>query len=164
MKKTLFACGALALFGGILMNPATGFAAAYGAAGCGIGSLVFGDSPGIIQVFAATTNGIAGSQTFGITSGTSNCASTGSAALMQETFVSMNQSSLSRDVAAGQGEYLTTLSVLLGCETGANEVFAASMKENHAKIFTPDAKPADVLAHVRTVVSENATLAPVCKI
>lgn len=164
MKKTLFSVGALALVGGILMNPATGLAAGYGAAGCGLGSLVFGDSPGIIQVFAATTNGIAGSQTFGITSGTSNCAGMGTASLMQETFVSMNQSSLSRDMAAGQGEYLTTLSVLMGCEAGSNEVFASTMKENHHKIFTPDAKPADVLAHVRTVVAENEALAPVCKI
>jgi hypothetical protein len=165
MKKTLFAVGALALVGGILMNPSTGLAAGYGAAGCGIGSLVFGDSPGIIQVFAATTNGLFGSQTFGITSGTSNCAGAGTASLqMQETFVSMNHSSLSRDMAAGQGEYLTTLSVLMGCEAGSNEVFASTMKENHHKIFTPDAKPAEVLTHVRTVVAENATLAPVCKI
>ena len=164
MKKTLFAVGALALFGGILMNPATGLAAGYGAAGCGLGSLVFGDSPGIIQVFAATTNGIAGSQTFGITSGTSNCAGMGTASLMQETFVSMNQSSLSRDMAAGQGEDLTTLGVLMGCEAGASDVFATTMKENHTRIFTPDATPAQVLTQVRTVVAENATLAPVCKI
>lgn len=164
MKKALFSVGALALFGGILMHPATGLAAGYGAAGCGLGSLVFGDSPGIIQVFAATTNGIAGSQTFGITSGTSNCAGMGTAQLMQETYVSMNQSSLSRDVAAGQGEYLTTLGVLMGCQAGSQDVFATTMKDNHAKIFTPEATPAQVLANVHTVIAENATLAPVCKI
>jgi hypothetical protein len=164
MKKALFSVGALALFGGILMNPATGLAAGYGAAGCGLGSLVFGDSPGIIQIFAATTNGITANQTFGITSGTSNCAGGGTASIMQETFVSMNQSSLSRDVAAGQGEYLTTLGVLMGCEAGSQDVFATAMKDNHAKIFTPDATPAQVLEHVHTVIAENQTLAPVCKI
>ena len=169
MKKTLFACGALALVGGFLMHPATGLAAPYGAAGCGLGSIVFGDSPGIIQIFAATTNEIAspftfGGQTFAITSGTSNCSSTATAQVMQESFVALNQSSLSRDMAAGEGEYLSTLYVLMGCETGANADFASSMKENHHRIFTPDAKPVEVIAQVRTVVAENQTLAPICRI
>ena len=53
---------------------ATGAMAAdkYGTAGCGLGSLVFGNQKGIVQIFAATTNGLFGSQTFGITTGTSN--------------------------------------------------------------------------------------------
>ncbi len=45
----------------------------YGMAGCGLGSLAFGDDNGKIQIIAATTNGTSGTQTFGITSGTSNC-------------------------------------------------------------------------------------------
>ena len=164
MKKTLFACGALALFGGILMNPATGLAAGYGAAGCGLGSLVFGDSPGIIQIFAATTHNalIPGTQTFGITSGTSNCAPVGSAFIMQETFVSLNQSSLSRDAAAGSGEYLSAFSMLIGCD--AQPEFFNLMKDNHAKIFTPDAKATDILTQVRTIVQGNDNLVAVCKI
>src|SRR5690348_11977029 len=50
----------------------------YGMAGCGLGSLVFGpnDAP-VAQVLAATTNGTFASQTFGISSGTSNCFSGG---------------------------------------------------------------------------------------
>ena len=51
---------------------ASGAHKSYGTAGCGLGSLVFGDQPGIIQIVAATLNGIGG-QTFAITSGTSNC-------------------------------------------------------------------------------------------
>src|SRR6266571_3742686 len=42
----------------------------YGAAGCGLGSMVFGNQPGGVQVLAATTNAT-GIQTFGITTGTS---------------------------------------------------------------------------------------------
>ncbi|MFN8945903.1 MAG: DUF3015 family protein, partial [Pseudobdellovibrionaceae bacterium] len=45
----------------------------YGMAGCGLGSVVFGDKPGFIQIFAATLNSIGGNQTFGISLGTSNC-------------------------------------------------------------------------------------------
>ncbi|MEN0057326.1 MAG: DUF3015 family protein, partial [Bdellovibrio sp.] len=44
----------------------------YGTAGCGLGSLVFGNEKGPVQIVAATLNGT-GVQTFGITTGTSNC-------------------------------------------------------------------------------------------
>lgn len=164
MKKTFLASSALALLGGVLMHPATGFAAGYGVAGCGLGSIVFGDSPGIIQVFAATTNGTFASQTFGITSGTSNCAAGPSASLMQENFVAMNQSSLSRDAAAGEGEYLSAWSVLMGCEADGQADFFTAVKENHHRIFTNDAKPSDVVINTRTVVSENEKLSATCKI
>ena len=50
-----------------------GYVPAYGPAGCGLGSIVMGSKPGFMQVFAASTNGCSGSQTFGITTGTSNC-------------------------------------------------------------------------------------------
>src|SRR3954469_2639303 len=58
------------------------YGAWYGMAGCGLGSLIFGpvNSPGA-QILAATTNSTFGSQTFGITSGTSNCVSGGVVAL-----------------------------------------------------------------------------------
>ncbi|HYG66757.1 MAG TPA: DUF3015 family protein, partial [Anaeromyxobacteraceae bacterium] len=45
----------------------------YGAAGCGLGSMAFGNTPGAVQILASTTNGLFGTQTFGITTGTSNC-------------------------------------------------------------------------------------------
>lgn len=51
--------------------------AQYGMDGCGLGSIVFGNDNGTLkQVIAATLNGT-GMQTFGITSGTSNCVSAG---------------------------------------------------------------------------------------
>ena len=48
MKKYL-----LAVMGASLLFSTPVFAAGYGDAGCGLGSLVFGDSPGLVQVFAA---------------------------------------------------------------------------------------------------------------
>ena len=47
------------------------FARNYGMAGCGLGSMIIGKEGG--QIFAATTNGTAYNQTFGISAGTSNC-------------------------------------------------------------------------------------------
>jgi hypothetical protein len=87
----------------------------YGAAGCGLGSLVFQDQPGMVQIFAATTNGTFGSQTFGITSGTSNC---GPAMTAQGTrnFVDANRDALAKDMSRGQGETIGALSHLAGCK------------------------------------------------
>ncbi len=62
-----FAAAANAAGAGALKGNGT-----YGVAGCGLGSMVFGNQEGGIQVIAATLNGT-GIQTFGITSGTSNC-------------------------------------------------------------------------------------------
>ena len=62
----------IAVAASLFLLPVSVFAAAgYGAAGCGLGSMVFGSKPGAEQVVAATTNGTFGSQTFGITFGTS---------------------------------------------------------------------------------------------
>ena len=53
------------------LGTSTTFAAGYGDAGCGLDQW-FLVTQKFVQVFAATTNGTFGSQTFTITSGTSN--------------------------------------------------------------------------------------------
>ena len=53
------------------------FAFAAGDAGCGLGSMIITKNTKVMQVLAATTNGTSGSQTFGITFGTSNCSANG---------------------------------------------------------------------------------------
>src|SRR5687767_10565283 len=80
-------------------------AAPYGMAGCGLGSMVI-SSDGFSQVFAATTNGTSASQTFGITTGTSNCTRSGVvlADKEQEAFFEANFTELRRDIAGGGGE------------------------------------------------------------
>ena len=57
----------------VALMTSSAFAAKYGSAGCGLGSMVFeGDQTWWKQVLADTTNGT-GFQTIGITLGTSNC-------------------------------------------------------------------------------------------
>ena len=86
----------LGVIGAALAFAATSHAAPYGAAGCGLGSVVFGAKTGFVQVFAATTNGTSGNQTSGITSGTSNCvpAAKSEAFNKQREFVNTNLASL----------------------------------------------------------------------
>lgn len=103
-------------------------AGGYGSAGCGLGSLVFGSSKGFVQVLASTTNGTSGSQTFGITSGTSNCGGGGKSAI---AFIEANKTSLSNDIARGQGETLKALAEIYGLKNvdGAGKALKASYKE-----------------------------------
>src|SRR5437868_5113862 len=84
----------------------------YGVAGCGLGSMVFGNQEGAMQVIAATLNST-GVQTFGITSGTSNCGHGLFAKAEINSFIQSNSVALENDIARGQGETLSTLNNML---------------------------------------------------
>jgi hypothetical protein len=111
--------------------------AGYGAAGCGLGSILFGAKPGFMQVFAATTNGSFGSQTFGITFGTSNCASGGGGAVAAKSFIETNREAFAKDVSRGSGETIDNLATLTGCTD--SKAVARNLQKNFKQIF-PSAK------------------------
>jgi hypothetical protein len=108
-------------------------AAPYGMAGCGLGSLVFGNQPGIVQIFAATTNGIFGSQTFGITTGTSNCQDSLTGRASVKVFIETNKEALAKDISRGQGETLKNLATLAGCSDAP--LASATLQKNFIVIF-----------------------------
>jgi hypothetical protein len=85
--------------------------------GCGLGYLLLSnkDNTKVTQVLGATTNGTFGSQTFGITSGTSGCTEDGAVkfARATEVFAEVNLTSLKSEMAAGQGEYVNAFASLL---------------------------------------------------
>lgn len=115
------------------------FAASYGPAGCGLGSIVFKDQPGAIQVVAATLNGTSGNQTFGITSGTSNCGSPLYASNNQiNNFVAENMDTLARDIAQGHGATLTAFAELLQVPATEQGLFANKLQANFDQVFTSD--------------------------
>jgi hypothetical protein len=115
-------------------------ARSYGPAGCGLGSLIFEPNSGFTQVFAATTNGTFGTQTFGITSGTSNCAGRSGGSASAKAFVETNRVALARDIARGQGETIDSLSRLAGCR--ASGAVGSSLQRRLDQIFT-DAAASD---------------------
>jgi hypothetical protein len=119
------------------MSVASAQSAPYGAAGCGLGSVVFGNQEGFVQVFAATTNGTFYSQTFGITSGTSNCVQTGlvKADKEQEMFMEANLNHIQRDMASGGGEYLDSFGQLLGCDASMQSSLDQFAQDHYASIF-----------------------------
>ncbi|MBX7232234.1 MAG: DUF3015 domain-containing protein [Bdellovibrionales bacterium] len=103
----------------------------YGMAGCGLGSLVFQDQPGKIQIVAATLNRIVSPQTSAITSGTSGCFEEGSYSA-KLNYIETNMVSLKADAARGQGETLDGLITLMGCQNSVKGEF----KTNYKKIFS----------------------------
>jgi hypothetical protein len=130
----------------------------YGPAGCGLGSLIFKPDSGFTQIFAATTNGTSGTQTFGISSGTSNCDDTGGGATSAKAFVQTNRVALSKDIAKGRGETVTSLSELAGCKD--SNAVGATLQKNFKQIFpTAQATDADVSSSVVNVLRANSALA-----
>lgn len=122
------------------------FAYAAGDAGCGLGSLIISKNSKLLQLFAVTTNGTFGSQTFGITSGTSNCSSSGLVMNEKEIeyFVEVNQDDLSREMAQGHGGKLETLAALHGCVSPtAAQAFGAKAQAQYEEIL-PSAKTSAV--------------------
>ncbi len=157
MKKQLivFTLAALSL-SAISAEEKPAWAPGYGMAGCGFGSLLLGDKPGIIQIFAATTNGIYGNQTFAITSGTSNCTGGSSSAdakiRQQEIFVQVNYKSLQQEMAAGRGEKLGAFAGLLGCPVNRVSEFGVVTREE--TIFSAST-PESMLSAVKTALHDS---------
>jgi hypothetical protein len=140
-------CKLLAAFA-IVLAAGTGLAAdqgirgsgRYGTAGCGLGSLIFQDQPGMVQVLAATTNGTFGTQTFGITSGTMNCGA-GMTAHGTRNFVDANRDALAKDMSRGQGETIGALTVLAGCKDSRQ--VGAALQANFKAIVPSEKATAD---------------------
>ena len=140
----------------IALMSTSAFAAKYGAAGCGLGSIVFqGDQTWWKQVLAATTNGTSGTQTFGITFGTSNCDSPTPFKLTSaQAYVEANRIALANDIARGNGETIVGLSKVFGCEDTAH--FGKALKSNYNMIFsTTDATSVEITNNISNVAASS---------
>jgi hypothetical protein len=131
----------LAVVGVVLgLVPALGLAVGnHPMAGCGLGYLLLSnkDNTKVTQVLGGTTNGTFGSQTFGISSGTSGCTEDGAVKFAKETetFVAVNYAQLQRDIAAGQGEYATAFATLLGAPEFQRPVLVSFLHANYEALF-----------------------------
>lgn len=118
MKRILKMVGSVLVVGLVsVLGAGVSSAQNYGPAGCGLGSMIFEPNSGFTQIFAATTNSTFGNQTFGITTGTSNC-ETGpkSGARSTELFVATNRSAVAKDIARGSGETIESVARLARCK------------------------------------------------
>jgi hypothetical protein len=155
MKKLLMAVGAMALLSGSTATSAQ--AQGYGAAGCGLGSIVFGNQPGMMQDHAATTNGTFGSQTFGITFGTSNCNTAVVGTSTAKAFIETNREAFAKDVSRGSGETIESLTSIAGCSD--SKLVGAALQAKFKAVF-PRSGVADqqVSANAVAVLQADKTL------
>jgi hypothetical protein len=158
MKKLIIGAlfAAVAFTGGTETKQAS--AQGYGMAGCGLGSIVLGNKPGIMQIFAATTNGTFGSQTFGITSGTSNCSDTAGGAPSAAAFIETNREALAKDISRGNGETIKNLATLSGC--GDSMAVGATLQRSFKTIFpSAEISNTQVSSNVIQVLRSEKSLA-----
>jgi Protein of unknown function (DUF3015) len=126
--------------------------------GCGLGKVLWGGHQNqksiAPQVFQSTTNGTSGSQTFGISSGTSGCTNDGT--LMAEhkvnVFAAANYDNLTQEMARGGGAHLASLAELMGVpEDNRPEFFALAQSRYANLVALGNTTPA---ALVETLQSE----------
>ncbi len=133
--------------------------------GCGLGKLAWSDygrqksiAP---QVMMATTNGTFGSQTFGISSGTSGCTNDGT--IMSEhkvnVFAAANYESLSQEMARGGGEHLASLAELMGVpEQNRPEFFALAQTQYASLVASGDTTPAAMIETLQSGMEAHPSL------
>ena len=146
MKKILLAVIALGFAG-------TVSAASYQAQGCGLGSTIWTDGSSLVhQVLGASTNGTSG-QSFGMTSGTSNCELDGAGGQAQVIFIEANKVALSNDIARGEGDTLASLTRMYGC-TNLDAV-GSVLQQNYGTIFAEGTTSSQVDAQITSLIDNN---------
>lgn len=131
---------------------------AYGLAGCGLGSIVFGAKPGFIQVVAATLN-FTGFQTIGMTAGTSNC-DIPEMGHQAAAFIEVNKEIVKKDAARGNGESLENLAQILGC-TNSND-FNQMLQQNFENIFKSENSSMETTRLIINSIKQDAKLTSSC--
>jgi len=132
MKKSLAMCAVAAAI--CFAQPAK---AIDSTGGCGLGSMAWRGQSGIIpQILAITTNNSFGTNTFGITFGTSGCDPngrvTGGTGRMVLAVIENNMEQFAMDASAGRGETIETLAGILNVDS---EKLGTVAQQNFAYLF-----------------------------
>lgn len=130
MKKTLLALSLTLAAAGAQAS------STQDAAGCGVGTLVFKDSHGLVyNLLATTTNGMlfgTVSQTLGIV----NCPSDASVNGKIASFIEFNKQQLAVEVSQGQGDRLAALVEMFGVKEADRASAVGALKANQVAIFS----------------------------
>lgn len=146
----------------ILGSSMTAGAVAPGGPGCGWGNLLFEGSSGLpAHLLASIVNGTSGNATFGMTSGTNGCDTSGTLTYSGESLLAMNGvlEEVAQDMAVGHGEALTALTVAMEIEPSDRAHFNSTMHDHFGEIFPrEDVSAAEVMQSINTVMAGDARL------
>jgi len=115
----------------------------------------------VTQVLGATTNGTSGSQTFGISSGTSGCTEDGAVKWSKaaEVYAEVNLDSLRREMAMGKGEYVETFASLLGATDATRPAMLQLFQSEYAALFpTASTTSGDLLSALGSTLVQHPEL------
>ena len=156
MKKTLIAA--------VLLGSSTSaMADAPGGPGCGWGNMLFEGQSGLaMHLLATITNGTSYNKTLGMTTGTNGCDTSGALTYGGKSLLAMNGvlEEVAMDMAAGEGEALTALSVSMGVAAEDREHFNSVMHQNFSEIFSSEQVTAgEVADQISAVMKADQRLA-----
>lgn len=155
MKKVIFAVLV------ILVSVNLSFAAnARKNAGCGLGAMLISNNNDTLIGNLAMTflNGTFGTQTFGITTGTSECDKPTHFVKNErlQEFVVANMDNLAKDIVVGKGETLDSFAELLNIPVEQRPAFYAKLHDNFLKIFVSEnIQMAEVIDNVVSEMTKN---------
>jgi hypothetical protein len=136
--------------------------------GCGLGKLAWQNYPHAktkgAQILMATTNGTFGSQTFGITFGTSGCTDDGRWWAEQKVtmFAELNADALAQEMAQGRGEHLASMATLMGVPQQHHEAFFSMAQGRYAALASSgDLSPAALVKALNEGIASDPALAQV---
>ena len=106
------------------------------AVGCGIGTMIFQNSTGLLyNLFAMTTNSTT-LNTVSMTSGILNCPAGASLRGRIAGYIEFNKPALAIEVAQGKGDRLDALVEMFGVKAADRSAAIAALKSNQIAIFS----------------------------
>jgi hypothetical protein len=134
--------------------------------GCGLGKLAWADYKHQKNIFPqammATTNGTFGSNTFGISFGTSGCTNDGKwmAEYKVTMFAEINFENLSQEMAQGHGEHLASLATLMGVPADQQPAFFALTQEQYTTLIqSGETAPVAMIKALNAAMASHPVLA-----
>jgi len=147
----------------LMSSSMTASAVAPGGPDCGWGNMVFEGQGGTGSHFVAmTTNTTSGNKTFGMTSGTNGCDTSGRLTYGGDAIVNLSGviDEFIAVTARGEGEALTAVAVSMGIAPADRAIFADAVHNNFDTIFKhADVTAEDVMVSLVEVMKSNPELA-----
>ncbi|OPL17044.1 MAG: hypothetical protein AVO38_06400 [delta proteobacterium ML8_D] len=127
--------------------------------GCGLGAIAIGEKEGVLWKLLGTfLNGLSGNQTFGMSSGTSDCGKDQWIAKYDKMniFVADNMDILAIDIAQGQGESLDALAEIAEIPIGERPSLYAALQSNFDSIYpTAQVSHTDVVKEIAKIIQPS---------
>ncbi|MFA5824485.1 MAG: DUF3015 family protein [Gallionellaceae bacterium] len=135
MKKTLSKI-AFVLSMTVVALPGAQAGTTQQAVGCGLGTMVFESSTGLLYSLLAMTTNSSTFNTVSMTLGIGNCPAGASVRGKIASFIDFNKQQLAVEVAQGQGERLAALVEMFGVKESDRPAAIAALKSNQVAIFS----------------------------